>query len=511
MPQRRILYLDHAGLSAYRIGGNSVDAEGTFVNDEAGLQAFGNYLKNHRRSIFMLLADIAEEGFQFEEIPYSSGKDRAAIIKRKLGQNFYGTSFALALSQGRQKTGRRDEQVLLLALTRPQAIDPWLVPLRENQAILSGVYSLPQVIPQLLPKDAPPQELLLVRTRGGLRQAFFANRQLRLSRQTSLVTDSVEESAIATVLEAGKMHQYLASQRLIERNKPLNIRVLVHPAETAAMRERCRDTNELRFELVDLLLEAKQAGLRSPPTDSQTELLFCHLLAKKTPAEQFAPDTERQFFQLWRTRFALAAISTVILVGGLLFTGKQGLEVMRTRDSVDQIKQQTRADQQRYDSALQALPKIPISTADLGALVGRYDEVQKRALGPAPLLGQLSQSLDAFPTINLERIEWKITEALDPPPPAGSPAPPPPPAEMASGPYAQLVAVAHLPIGMAGNQRGQLSLVADFVKHLAATPNTLAVVVQPPVDTQSGKTLRSGEEKQSAEAPRFIFKLTRKL
>ncbi|MEW6165326.1 MAG: hypothetical protein AB1642_09720 [Pseudomonadota bacterium] len=514
MPQRRVLFLDTSRLSAWRLAGKSVEAEESFSADPTGFEAFGAYLKHHHRSLFALLADVPEEGFQIEEIPHSSGKDRAAIIKRKLAQYFYGTPLSLAQSQGRLKTGRRDERLLMMALTRPQHFEPWLEVLRTAQANLAGIYSLPQLVHHLLPAAVAPQVVQITLTRGGLRQTYFADRQLRFSRLTPLATGSTEESAIAAALEANKMHQYLASQRLIERGKPLATRVLVHPAQISAMRERCRDSGELRFEFVDLLQEAKRLGLGAPGEDSQAEALFGQLLLKRAPAEQFAPPAERQFFRLWQTRFALKGAGAVILAGGLLFAAKQGLEIQQLQDETGAIRQQTRLDQQRYDDTLRALPKIPLSTDNLRTLVDRYEQVLKRAPGPAPLLVQLSQSLDAFPRITIDRLEWEIGEQIAPvqagAAAAGAPAAPPPP-NMAGGPYAHATVVGRLPIGMAGDQRGQLTLVADFVKHLEQAPNTLVTLLQPPVDTQSGKTLKSGDDTSTPEAPRFTFRLTRKL
>ncbi len=512
MSQRRVLFLDNSLLSVFKVGGGKVQPEGTFLADEAGMLALRDYLGKHRSSLFMLLADVAEEGFQLEDIPYCSGKDRAAIVKRKLGQYFYGTWFTLALTQGRLKTGRRDERLLMMALTHPQHFEPVLAILREGKVILSGIYSLPQITPLLLPKMASQQQLLLTQTHGGLRQTFFVDQKLRFSRLTPLATGSAEESAIATLLEAGKMHQYLASQRLIERNKPLATRVLLHPDQMSAMRERCRDTAELRFEFADLPGESRQAGLNSPQTGSHAELLFCHLLVKNPPTEQFAPATERQFYRLWQIRFLIKGVSAVILIAGLLFTAKHGIDIMRTQGEVDQLQRQTRLDQQRYDAILQALPKIPLSNDDLRALVGRYEQVAKRAQGPLPLLSQLSQSLDAFPAIVIEKIDWKIAEELAPVPTGtASPAQAPVPPQTAGGPYAQAMVTAELPIGMASNHRGQLTLVNDFIKHLGTAPDTLVTVLQPPVDTQSGKTLKSGDEKRATEAPKFSFRLTRKL
>jgi hypothetical protein len=64
---------------------------------------------------------------------------------------------------------------------------------------------------------------------------------------------------------------------------------------------------------------------------------------------------------------------------------------------------------------------------------------------------------------------------------------------------------------MAGNQRSQLTRVADFARHLGTAPDTQVTILQQPVDTQSGQTLRSGGEKRTLEAPRFSFRLIRKL
>ena len=221
MPQRRVLFFDNSRLTAYRVHGGAVLHEASFAADEAGLAAFGDYLQQHRPSLFLILADVAEESFQTEDIPYSTGKDRQAILQRKLAQHFYGTPYALAQSQGRLKSGRRDERMLLMALTQPQHLEPWIGVLLRNKAILAGIHSLPQTIAGVLPAKPSGQLLLLTLTHAGLRQTFFEDGQMRFSRLTPLIHDATDASAIAAASEAVKMHQYLASQRLIERDKPL--------------------------------------------------------------------------------------------------------------------------------------------------------------------------------------------------------------------------------------------------------------------------------------------------
>jgi hypothetical protein len=125
------------------------------------------------------------------------------------------------------------------------------------------------------------------------------------------------------------------------------------------------------------------------------------------------------------------------------------------------------------------------------------------------LLVQISQSLDAFPPINIDRIEWAIVEQIAPAGVGNVAQPIPPP--LMSGPHAQATVIARLPIAMIGDHRGQLSMVSDFAKHLGTTTDTFVTILQQPVDTQSGKMLKSGDEKSTPEAPKFIFRVTRKL
>lgn len=513
MPQRRVLFFDNSRLTAYRVHSGSVLREASFAGDAAGVAAFGGYLAQHRRSLFSLLVDVADESYQTEDIPYSTGKDRQAIVRRKLAQHFYGTPYALALSQGRLKTGRRDERLLLMALTQPLHFAPWLAELRKNQSILTGIYALSQTLAGLLPAKPAGRLLLLTLTHAGLRQSFFDSGQLRFSRLTPLIHDSAEAIALAAAGEAVKMHQYLASQRLIERDQPLVTQVLAHPAEASAIRAHCLDNANLRFAIVDLPAEARRVGLRSVLDNSQADMLFCHLLMKTPPGEQFAQPEELQYFRLWQTRFGLRAAAAIILAGGLLFAANRGLDILQLQDAIEQARQQTHLNQEQYAAKMASLPRIPINIDDLRALIGRYDQVGLRAPGPAPLLAQISRSLDAFPPIAIDRIEWSIVEQITPAAGAAGTAAAPVsvPPHLISGPYAQATVIARLPVTMVGDSRGQLSLVADFAKHLGMAPDTLVAILQPPVDTQSGKTLKSGEEKSTPEAPKFIFRVTRKL
>jgi hypothetical protein len=89
MNSKRLLYLSSHQMSAYGGQPGNLTCEGSFATTESGHHEFSAYLAQHPKSVFSILANVSEEGFQIETIPFLKGSDRQAIIARKLGQFFF--------------------------------------------------------------------------------------------------------------------------------------------------------------------------------------------------------------------------------------------------------------------------------------------------------------------------------------------------------------------------------------------------------------------------------------
>lgn len=512
MPHYRVLLLNPGQLTAYAVGPEGVRGEAAFAADAEGWEAFAVYLAAHRRSVFMLLADVAEEGFQLEEIPYATGKDRLAIIGRRIDQYFHGT-YALANREGRRKSGRRDERLLLMALTRPQTFEPWLTRLDIAEARLAGFFSLPQLLAHLLPDERGGQQLLIVPTAAGLRQSFFDHGQLRFSRLTPLSADAPQGGAQAIATEAGKLHQYLFSQRLIVRGQPLATRLVLPAAALGKVTEVCCDNDRMHFTFADLSGESTRLGLRTAADCDTVDALCCHLLLRRMPPVQFALPAQRRFYQRWRIGFLLQGLGALLFAGGLAVAAKLAFDAGDLQAQTALIVQQTTLDQHRYATAMQALPKIPLTVDQLRELVQRFDELDRRAAGPAPLLVYLSHSLDLFTDIALDSLEWKIVDRLGNGNEAGN-LPMLPAGEVATlgnGPFAQLKVTARLPALVGQARTAQVDFLKAFFAHLTRTPGYRVQVVRMPIDLQSTKTLKSDDAGGVREAPQFAFLLIRSL
>lgn len=504
MAAKRILVLDGPLLTAHYWRAGHIKVESEFSPEPAGLEALAAYLRKHRASIFYLLADIAEEGFQLEDLPYVQGGDRNALLQRRLGQYYYNTPLSAAISLGRAPTGRRDEKILFAALTRTEAFTPWLDTLREAEANLAGVYSVPLVLAEcgskLLGEGGPV--LLVSLSRGGVRQTFFDQGKLHFSRLSPLATKSLEEVARTSANDSAKIFQYLLAQRQIPRGVPLRTMVMAHAGQIPTLEEFCRSSSELQFEFIDIATAARQQGLKDVPVGSNADNLFIHCLVARTPARQFAPAGDTRIHKLWKVRFALTRTAWLVMAGCLLFAGKTGLNLYELHDSIEAARSATVTDTRRYNAILDSLPKAGISPDNLRALIGRFDALLKRSPAIEPLLIDLSRALNDNPRIELASLSWKIADSLATGEKVAAPA---------AGVWSVIEINARLPLGMVSDQRAQIELIESFAARLR-NARTDVRILNRPFDVESDKPLKSASDKgevQLADAPKFTLRIAR--
>jgi hypothetical protein len=512
MPQRRLLHVDASGLTAYRWQAGRLRDEGRYLADDEGHAAFADYLSLHRRSLFYLLADLAEEGFQYETIPFVRGRDRAALLQRKLNQFYYGSPLTTAQSLGRESAGRRDERMLFAGLTRPQILDPWMAALRTAESQLAGVYSAPLLTPGLAKrlKVTAPRCMIVSVGRAGIRQTFLEDGKLRFSRLSPLASADAVETARACAAETFRLHQYLAGQRVLSASSPLPVLVLSDPAHRDAFDAVCTSSAELAYHALDLAALRRQRGLRYAGENGSGDSLYLSLLALQQPARQFAPPAERHLYRLWQARFALKSAGALAMAACLAVAGAGYYKVNQLQQQTLHADAETAADSRRYGELLQGLPPMPTAMENLRAVVARYDAMDARSATLQPLLVRISRALDASPEIEIERIDWEMTgqpeQASRNPRRAGA-------GTTASAAtqdlYASATLEGTLPRAEAGNQRAMLQAVNRFAGELRRDPALRVSVLHMPVDVESATTLRSGGgPDRVAEVPHFSLRVS---
>jgi hypothetical protein len=511
MKTRRLIYLSAHQATALRWQAGVLVAEGSFEVTEAGHQQFAAYLAGHSGSIFALLANVAEEGFQIETIPFLQGADRKAIIGRKFGQLFFNAELIASLSLGREKSRRKDERILLAALTNNDFFAPWLKAIEDAGVALSGLYSLPLLGPSLLSKLKISEErcLLLTVQDQSIRQSYFEKGELHFSRLTPLQNSSIGGIAQTLATEAIKLQQYLSGRRLLARGQPITAHILAHPNALKAIETSCVDTDTLHFNILNIEDVAHKAGLKTPPLDTHSETIFLHQLAASAPPTQFANDKQRHHYHLWQIRNALYATAALVLFGGLLFAGDQLYHSYAIAQQTDALKSQSGIARQRYDDIVKTFPPIPTNHETLRRVVDRYVALEKKSASPDRLYHEISRALQAAAPVELESIDWKV---------GGATATGTSNASQAAGAVqidneSETAFVrGTLRLGPNANARQLLAVFNQLVDALKANPKLQISILQQPFDIESGKSLKGGDTTVEDDKPRsFSIQISRKI
>ena len=523
MSDRHLLYFTSGRAVLYRWSHARLTAEEAFSNSEEGAAEFGQYISSRRLGLFYLLADVVEEDFHQDTIPYVRGADRKALIDRKLAQRYRDTSLSLVLSGGTEKTQRRDERILFSSFTNTQQFQPWLAALRDRELAVAGVYSVALLTGPLAVALGQAKNPCLIVTleEAGLRQSFVDAGKLRFSRLGPLeagATEYPELIAEAFDRETTRVYQYLAAMRLLPKDgAPLETLLVAPPGLHDRILAAAPRVPQLKVTVVEFESAVRAAGLRGVPDGIGAEALYLHLLAKKPPREQYARENLRGSFRLWQYRNALLAGGATIMAGCLIFAGLNAARIYGVQDEARADREQARVAAGQYAGMTAKFPPMPTTTDNLRAAMQQYGTVVKQTRLPTRLLADMSRALNASPKVEIEQLQWENTLGLKKfKPAAGAPGAAATPTVipgLGGEPRYEVVEIsARVLATRANDYRNTMQIVNEFIDELRKQPGIEVVSTELPFDIGSQKSLTGdiGVEQRSEE-PRFKVVVARRV
>ena len=236
---RWVLVVRSGGVRLFRGARRAPGLIRDFAADESGYAELGRYLEHTAAPPIHLLVDVIEEDFRRETVPHVFGRTRQGVLATRRARLFHGTPYVSTRREGRAPEGRRDDRILFSAIVRPERIEPWLDVLREHEAPVAGIHSLPITSARLLPLlGANAGQVLLVTESGerDLRQTFFEDGRLALSRLAPLPPGKSGDRARGIVAEVERFLHHL--DRSGHSTEGLKIRFVGGAHLLAAMRAR---------------------------------------------------------------------------------------------------------------------------------------------------------------------------------------------------------------------------------------------------------------------------------
>lgn len=491
-----------------------------FVNDQGGHDKFRLFIQSHRAKPVYLIADAVEEDFRQESMPHSIGQARKQMLQRKLSQLYRSSDYKTAQFIGRENDKRRDDRILFTALVNHDLLTPWVSTLEEQEAPLAGVYLLPMVSKLLVNtlKLKHPDLLLMTRQTAGLRQSYFLNQHLRLSRLTPLTEVTEEKLEKLYLSETERTRLYLISLRMLAREAPVNL-VYLATSPVNDFSQQLEATQGVMCDIIQPQELAKKLGLNVELLSQYPDLLHMHALANSRISSNLASTAKTKNYQLLQIGLGLNVTSVICVGVAALMALTSLLSTADIKQKTETAATQTLAQENLYKNVSNNFPDTPIPGTDLKIAVELAQKFDGMNQTPQRFMQIVSEALETQPEIIIDRLRWKQTEEakfIDDAPglqksaaTTGQPPQPTPP-KPPSGLY-EIGFVTGEIKDFAGDYRAALVSVDSFAATLKKNKQVAQVTIaQQPVNTSS-KTILSGttlDDNSSSQDPaRFMIKL----
>jgi len=410
MKRKTLLFLSAVECCVYSWQDGKLSDAICFSDDVRERQLFTAFMQANSAPV-LLLTDLIEEDFRQEIVPHLRGGERTALIRRKLVQYYRDTPFRQALCLPRSNE-ERDDEMLFSALTNPALITPWLDIMLAQNTPLRGIYSIPNICTVLL-EHIPASKLLLLswEKHAGLRQTYFDAHRLHFSRLTP-IHDSCKLGATIR-MEAARSLQYLRNLSRLNSGQILEVHIICHAHDRCALEAQLIDEADLHYAYLDIRELAQRIGVNADFADSDATPLFLHLLAAHPPPHSYATSEHTHFNRMRLIRRVLFGLSTTLATGCLLWSAANIMQAVTQNQASFKLKAQTGELSRQTRQIIQNFPDTLASASDMKTAVMVSHKLDNRALPPQQLLQALSNTLDSFPSIRLDKLSWNTAAAGD--------------------------------------------------------------------------------------------------
>jgi uncharacterized protein (UPF0335 family) len=531
---RHFLYLTNTRLVSITTRGKRIAMRREFAVSGAGAAEFERYLAGLAGVPTHFFTDLAEEDFRLDTIPHVGGRDREAVMGRKLAQMFRNTPYRHAQLQGREADGRRDDRVLYTAIGNAEVLRPWLDAIERLKVPLAGIHSA-AVFSSVLLEELDllfPHALLVTFTPGeAMRQTYFRDREMKFSRLTPVDLEPGQTLGAMVAEETTRTWQYLDSLRHFGPEDRLEVCIVVHPSERGAVQPELRDFAQIQYRVLDIEQVAAKLALSPPPLGSTAEEVLVHLFLLRPAPNHFASTEQRRYASIRRARIVLNQLAGAVLVGSLAWAGYNLARVVQVSEADERLTQQIAMLDRQHEEVMRDMPSFGVGGSTMRDAVTFYNGSIRSFPPVTEFVRTLSRVLQEHPEVRLNQLTWQAAD--DPKTVTAPPAftlrgmPPvksvakaevstaPPPSEQGNPPFAggrYEVAVVDGTVRVAHNDfRAALDEVERLADDISKLQGFKADVVESPLDVRPSMGLqgRHAVPEPATMEPRFVLRIVR--
>ena len=363
----------------------------------------------------IIVVDIADEELRNTQIPKVIGSARTRLVARSLNQAFPNMAHRSVESQGTIQGQRKDEKLLLMAITRGEWVDQWLTALSEQQIVIQRVTTASMALAILARKLKwnHPSELVVYRHHdNGLRQLFMNRGNTELSR-LSLPPTGEQSLADQFMSEASTTRQYLNNSRAISRDATLTIRILHRSQMGAPLARTLSELQQVDLQLVDINQAAAQLKLKTLTTEVRADHLLGWVaanLAQKLP--DFSSAMTKHTYQRFANSQRMVQTASLIAIALLFWAATELFAVWKYASLTEEQQTLLGRWQTLLDTAETDRLPSEVQPVAMKQAIELSQNLTKQQRFPTGALTQLASVLADQSDLRFRTIEWAAPNQL---------------------------------------------------------------------------------------------------
>ncbi len=412
---KRIFYFTGHRLTVLHWSGKKFSGACSFEPDYAGLDKFEQYLNSSARLSTKLLIDVIEEDFRTETIPHVHGKDRKAVLSRQLDKLYRSSrQYTHYEITGRKKSGRKDDEVLLGAITDPGLLAPWMDIIERADIPLSGIWTLPLISKSILPLlNAGRGPVLLVsqQVNSTLRQTYFRDGKMYSSRQSVINQDANNVSNIGRYArpEIQRTIEFLSNQRFINAQEVVQVHVLGATVQADSIQKEIEsdETKNIVFHHIDDI--HKKLGITGAETHFADVLFAWVCLSNWRENSHYGTSSEFKRYQYSLVNRSMYVACVAAMLVAAVMTELNISKALESARSMELLNQQEQGYKAIYNKKYQVYENVFKNARGMNAAVDLVSQIEQHAaVSPLDLYIELGKVLDQaqFSGVEINKVSW---------------------------------------------------------------------------------------------------------
>lgn len=361
-------------------------------------------MRSNPKVPLVVLADVLDQQYVRHTFPPVSSLSVKGLVERRLERDFQAEDLKGFMPLGRDKTGRKEWNYLLIALASTPLMQQWLEFIVELPNELKGIYLTPiegqNYIPALqkaIGEDKHPWQLLVSHNKvSGFRQIVLRDGKLVFSRVTQAIDDGVA-AVIAGNIEQEIINTIEYLRRLgFPDNSKLDIIVITaqEVKETIDLKRFNAGSAAILTPLdVADMLNLQQAALSA---DRFGDVVMAAWFARaKKRSLRFMTAYALQLGKLYTARraaVALGALAAIGMIGMAVMNVTTAISTGSEAENIERARAPLQSETAQLQKSLEGLDK---NVAYKSAIVGVHDAYLKDAPKPLDFVALLAPYITA--------------------------------------------------------------------------------------------------------------------